>query len=298
MTAVVVVNWNGGEYLAVCLESVLAATRPKGGLGVYVVDNGSTDGSAEMVEDQFPEVKLIKNQQNLGFAEGNNVGLRQALKDGAEYLVVLNNDTQVESQLFVGLLSETRGDRVGIVSPKIYFAPGREFHYHRYQDSERGKVIWYAGGVIDWQNVLSWHQGINEVDRGQFNHAQETEFATGCCLLITQKVVEKVGLFDPAYFAYWEDNDLCQRAKRAGFKIRYGPQGRLWHFNAGSSGGPGSKIHEYYLTRNRLIFGMRYAPSRAKLALVKESFRFMAKGGVRQRAVVDFWIHHWGKGSL
>jgi GT2 family glycosyltransferase len=297
MTAAVIVNWNGGEYLVACLESVLAATRPKGGLKVYVVDNGSTDGSVEMVENQFPEIKLIKNGENLGFAEGNNVGLRQALKDGAECLVVLNNDTQVESQLFVGLLSAVK-EKVGIVSPKIYFAPGREFHYHRYQESERGKVIWYAGGIIDWQNVLSWHRGINEVDQGQFDRTQKTEFATGCCMLLTRKVAEGVGFFDPAYFAYWEDNDLCQRAKRAGFKIIYEPQGRLWHFNAGSSGGPGSKIHQYYLTRNRLIFGLRYAPWRAKFALAKESLKFMAGGGVRQKAVVDFWIHHWGKGGL
>jgi hypothetical protein len=294
-TAVIILNWNGRDYLRACLDSVLLAVPPEGGLGVYVVDNGSGDGSLEMVKEQFSEVRLIENQVNLGFAEGNNVGLRAAAAEGAENLIVLNNDTLVDEALFINLLSAALDREVGLVSPKIYFAAGREFHHERYREDERGKVIWYAGGLMDWKNVYAWHRGVNEVDRGQFDRRRETEFATGCCLLIKKSVLEKVGFFDPAYFVYWEDSDLCQRAKRAGFRIVFAPLGKVWHFNAGSSGGPGSEIHRYYQTRNRLIFGMRYASWRTRAALAKESLRMLLAEEVKREAVMDFWRHRWGK---
>ena len=110
-----------------------------------------------------------------------------------------------------------------------------------------------------------------------------------------KKVFEKIGLFDKKYFLYWEDVDLSQRAKRSGFKILYVPQGKLWHKNAGSSGS-GSSFHDYYLTRNRLFFGMKFALPKTKLSLLKEGFIFLLKGRKGQKeGVRDFLLFHWGE---
>ncbi len=297
MTAVIILNRNGKAYLPTCLDSVSRASVPEGGLRIYLVDNDSKDGSVELVRERYPDVVVIETDKNLGFSKGNNLGIERALKDGAQYCVILNNDTEVDEQLFVNLLAAGRsGD--AIVSPKIYFAAGKEYHHDRYTDDERGSVIWYAGGTMDWDNVYGWHRGVNEVDEGRYRDREETEFATGCCMLLSRRVIEEVGMFDPAYFLYWEDNDLSQRAKQAGFRVLYEPLGKLWHFNAGSSGGPGSTIHNYYLTRNRLIFGMRYASWQTRLALARESVRFLFQDDMRRRAVIDFWLHRWGAGSL
>jgi GT2 family glycosyltransferase len=113
-------------------------------------------------------------------------------------------------------------------------------------------------------------------------------------MIIRKEVFEKIGLLDKRYFLYFEDCDLCQRAKKAGFKIFYVPQAFLWHKNASSSGKPGSLIHQYYLTRNRFLFGFRYAPLRARAALIKESIKLIKAGGIKRRAIIDFHLRRFG----
>lgn len=305
---IIILNFNGREFILQCLDSVKKLRTDGCGLETLVVDNVSTDDSFELIKQNYPDLRLLVNKENLGFAEGNNVGIRDALKNGADFVLILNPDTIVDKDLVVQLISAIGGsatggkvaslnNQIGIVGPKIYFAPGYEFHKVRYKPEERGKVIWYAGGIVDWKNVLASHRGVDEVDQGQYNQAKKTDFVSGCAMMVKREVFEKIGLFDPKYFLYWEDNDFCQRARKAGFGIFYTPGAKMFHLNAGSSasGGP---LQEYYTTRNRLLFGMRYAPLRAKLALIKESLKLLMTGRKWQKiGVRDFYLGRFAKGS-
>ncbi|MDP2649860.1 MAG: glycosyltransferase family 2 protein [bacterium] len=291
-------NFNGKKNTLDCLDSLQNIKRDNFKLSVVVVDNASTDGSLE--EIQNTKVKIIGNKENLGFAGGHNTAIKYALENGADYILILNNDTYVDKDFLVELLKVAeKDDDIGILTPKIYFAPGFEFHKDKYKKEELGRVIWYAGGVMDWKNIIGHHRGVDEVDKGKFDEIEETELATGCCMLIKKEVFEKVGLFDDKYFLYYEDADLTMRTKRKNFKIMYVPKSIIWHKNAGSAGGSGSELQDYYITRNRLIFGMRYAPARAKFALLKESLKILLNGRHWQRrGVLDFYIGKLGKGSF
>lgn len=307
--AIVILNFNGEKDTIQCLESIerLQVTRLDSAkrvgyrLQVIVVDNGSVDGSVnELKNFTLPALRftLIENKENLGFAEGNNVGIRVALKDGADYVLILNNDTLVDKNLILQLI-KTFSDYhdAGIISPKIYFAPGFEFHKTRYKKNERGKVIWYAGGKLDWDNILSSHRGVDEVDSGQYDRVVETDFATGACMMIKLEVFKKIGLLDKDYFLYWEDVDFCQRAKKAGFKVLYTPTTHIWHKVARGSG-IGSNLNDYYITRNRLLFASKYAVVRAKFALLRESLKMLFSGRPWQwRGVIDYYFGNLDKGS-
>lgn len=244
------------------------------------------------------EIIVIDNlKDNTGYSGGNNKGIRQALAGGAEAVLILNDDTKVDES-FISEMAKTLNDKeAGIIAPKIYFYPKFEFHKDRYKPKDLGKVIWYAGGLIDWNNCLGVHRGVDEVDRGQYEETKGTEFATGCAVLIKREVFEKIGLYDERYFLYLEDLDLSVRAKNAGFKIVYQPKAIVWHKNA-QSGGFGSGIHDYFFTRNRLLFGSKYASVKTKFALFRESIRIFLKGNSWQRkGIADFYLRRFGKGS-
>lgn len=284
---VVIVNWNGKKDTLECLESL-------GKSNCIVVDNGSTDGSVEEIRKTFPSVQIIENKENLGFSGGNNVGIKKALDGGADFVWLLNNDTRVDKNARQTLVDVFTDEGVGVAGSKIYFSPGHEFHKERYKKAQLGKVLWYAGGTIDWQNMYAAHRGVDEVDRGQYQIIEETPFISGCSLMVRRAVFEKVGLLDEKFFAYMEDLDFCLRAKRAGYKLLYVPQSIVWHKNAGSSG-VGSQLHQYYMTRNRLLIGMRYAPLRTKIALLKEGVRFTS---IRRRAYFDALLGRYGKQTI
>lgn len=293
--AVVIVNWNGLKDTLICLESLQTIHLFGNSISIIVVDNGSTDDSAKTIRKTHPGVILIEAGKNLGFTGGNNIGIQHALSMGADLVWLLNNDTVVDKNVlqFVQTFSDPH---VGACGSKIYFAPGHEYHHNRYNTSERGKVFWYAGGIIDWNNMYASHRGVDEVDYGQYQEVQETQFITGCSLAVRSDVIHKVGMLDDAYFLYLEDVDWNIRIQKAGFKTVYDPRSIIWHVNAGSSGKPGNPLHEYYFTRNRLILGMRYAALRTKLALIREAFRFLLFGSaIRKKAVVDWMMGKFGK---
>lgn len=296
---IIIVNFNGKSNTLDCLESLKIMRTADFQTGTIVVDNASTDDSVKVIAQSFPEVKIIENKENLGFAEGNNVGIKKALADEVDFVLLLNNDTLVSERLLVEMVKVVSSDSaIGIVSPKIYFAPGYEFHKQRYTKSELGKVIWFAGGKIDWQNMHGVHLGVDEVDHGQFDRQKEIDFATGCCFLARAQVFKKVGLFDKKLFLYEEDLDFSIRIKHAGYKIVYVPKAFLWHKNAGSSGS-GSLLHDYYITRNRLVIGLRWAPWRTKVALLKESVQHLVSGRLGEKwGIRDFYLGRLGKGNL
>lgn len=297
---IVILNFNGWENTLECLNSLKKLALPKNVVvESIVIDNASKDGSVKKIKEEFPNVTMIENQVNLGFTGGSNEGARFVLKSGADFVMLLNNDTIVHPDLVKNLLEPLNHDSVGAVVPKIYFERGYEFHKNRYKASEKGKVIWYAGGKMDWDNLIGENIGVDEVDQGQFDIRMEIELATGCCFMIRADLLSKLGLFDDKYFLYYEDADFSERLKRAGYKIIYEPKAIVWHKNAESSGGSGSDLQDYYITRNRLLFGMTYAPIRTKLALLRESLNLATTGRKWQKkGVMDFYLRRFGRGSF
>ncbi len=296
---IIVLNWNKKDLTLECLQSIQKINQPpKSQISLLVVDNASTDDSVKAIKKAFPKVIILENEKNLGYAEGNNRGMEYALKKKADYLLILNNDIEVDKGFLVQLIKVLEKEKkAGLASPKIYFAPGYEFHKEDYKKDEKGKVIWYAGGIIDWDNILSSHRGVDEVDKGQYDKVIETDYASGSCMLIKKEVLKEIGLFDKKFFMYWEDSDLSQRAKRAGWRVLYVPQAKVWHKVAASSA-IGSSLNDYYLTRNRLLFGLRYARLRTKFALFRDSIRILLKGRIGERlGVRDFYLMRFGKGS-
>jgi len=304
--SVVILNWNRPKDTSQCLESIEKIQITNFKLQIIVVDNNSTDNSVARIKKQLISLKkesgitseIIENKENLGFAEGNNIGIRHALNHGADYVLLLNNDTFVGRDLINGLIATTKQfPKAGLISPKIYFAKGYEFHKERYKDKELGKIIWYAGGDFDWMNVYGSNHGVDEVDKGQFEKVKETDFATGACMLLRKKALEDVGLFNEKYYMYLEDVELSLRMKNAGWKVLYSPKGHLWH-KAAQSTRIGSDLNNYFTTRNRLLFGMRYAKIRTRFALYRESLRFLASGRKWEKiGVRDFYLRRFGKGS-
>lgn len=299
--AVILVNYNGWKDTKLCLISLLNVTSSSTDIEVIVVDNASKTSISPYI-DNFTrdnkkiKITLIENKENKGFSGGNNVGIRHALKNDADYIMLLNNDTIVANN-FIDPLVAFYNEQVnaGILGPKIYFDSGYEFHKDRYSESEKGNVIWYAGGVIDWNNVHASHRGVDEVDIGQYNRSVKTPYVSGCCMIMTREVIEKVGFFDETYFMYLEDVDFCMRALKAGFELWYIPASHIWHKNAQSSGESGSELQVYYQTRNRLMFGMKYASFRTKLALIRNSIHVVRTNSKRRKAIADFYLRRFGK---
>lgn len=285
----VVLSFNSRKYIEDCLRSLK-------GNKVVVVDAGSTDGSSEFIVEKFPELKLIVVKENLGYAGGNNLGIKYALESGADLIWVVNPDIVVAPDALSEAM-KAMTDNVAVVASKVYFAAGFEFHKEKYKKNDLGKVIWYAGADNDWDNVYAKHWGINEVDKGQFNKKKEIGYATGSSMLLRSEVLKKTGLIDEKYFMYYEENDLCQRIKKAGYKLIYAPQSIVRH-KVGQAAGIGSGLADYYIARNRMLFGMRWAPWRSKFALIRESVKLLFTGRPWQKiGIRDFYLGKFGKGS-
>lgn len=267
-----------------------------------VVDNGSKDGTEDAIKNyKLPNMKykFIQSGANLGFAGGNNVGIKDALKRGIDYIILMNNDLILPKDIVKKLVSYMENSsEVGVASPKMYFAKGYEFHKDRYKESDKGKVIWYAGGVIDRNNVYSLHRGVDEIDHGQYDETIETDFANGAVVIVRREVFEKVGLLDDSFFLYWEDADFSERVRRAGFKVMYFPKTKMWHKVSASTGGSGSPTNDYFLTRNRFYYSMRYSPLRTKFAVLRDTIRLIFAGRIWQKwGAIDAILGRKGMGQ-
>jgi GT2 family glycosyltransferase len=292
MTKVVILllNWNSWKDTLECVESCRELSYPD--LRILIVDNGSTDGSEQILRERLPDVELIQSGANLGFAGGNNVGIRRALEQGAEYLWLLNNDTVVEPSALSSLVKVLELDAsAGIVGSKI-----------RYFD--RMDTIWYAGAELDpHAPYRSCHRGLNEIDRGQYDVPGETGYVTGCSLLVRSQVVQEIGSLDDALFLYYEDADWCARARRAGWKLCYAPKSVVLHKASASLGGMESPRMSYYLARNLLYFVRRNYPRALARAICFDLFQNVAvmakKGrwraaGFGFRGMIDFLLGRVG----
>ncbi|MBU0502974.1 MAG: glycosyltransferase family 2 protein [Candidatus Omnitrophota bacterium] len=236
---IVILNWNGKNDLLECLASVERIDYSN--FEVIVVDNGSVDGSLEAIRERFNKTIIIENKENTGFCRGNNIGISYALKRGAEYLLILNNDTIVEPSILneLKVAMDTFTGKI-ILSPLIAF----------YQDRRR---LNFLGAKIDLGNGGYFAQYKSE-DVLSAKGLLDIDYASGCAVFFKPEAVEKSGLLDERYFAYYEDIDWSFRCKKNGFRPKLYPKVLVFHKGLQSSGGAYSPTVYFYLIRNRLYF--------------------------------------------
>ena len=219
---IVVLNWNGAADTIACLHSIIPTLDTS--IHLLVVDNGSTDGSVERIRAAFPAIDLLELPRNIGFAAGNNAALQRVQALGAEYLLLLNNDTIVAPYFYRPLLKTLQQHPdVGIAVPKI-------FYHHQPQQ------LWYAGGKVRLATGLIRHVGLRQFDAPQFNVATSTDYATGCCLAMRVADFKQLGGFDERFSMYAEDVDLSLRVRALGKRIAYEPSSIVWHKVSASLG--------------------------------------------------------------
>lgn len=240
--SVILVNWNNFKDTADCLESLKLASYPN--LEVLVVDNGSEGDDPRLIRERFGDhVNVIENDKNYGFAEGCNIGMRDALARGADYVVLLNNDTIVAPDFIESLVSVAESNRaVGIAGGKIYCY-------------EAPRIVWSAGGFVNHWTGRTPIRGRGEVDRGQFEEIVAVDWICGTFMFISSRVLQSVGMLDKRFFFSWEDADLCLRAAKMGFKILFVPQSKIWH--KGFAPGKRQRLTGppvYYAVKGQLIF--------------------------------------------
>jgi GT2 family glycosyltransferase len=298
--SIIIVNYNTPQETKDCLRSLDDLEVWGFDYQIIVVDNGSKEPlklSTNFLR-HHSHIELITSASNLGFTGGNNLGIKHAANHyDSDYFLLLNSDTVVTKDFLKEMYLMAKNDpKIGLMSPKIYFYKGYEYHAASYSPEQLGKVIWYAGGKVDWLNLISFHLGVDEVDRGHFDEPHQTDFATGCCMLISREVVERIGTLDNRFFLYSEDVDYSLRVKRAGLKVYYCPNASIYHKIASSTGGVGSQLQQYYQTRNRLLLSLKHGWKRRRLTAIHLALRLLTKGSASERkAVLDLLKSKLGK---
>ncbi|MCB9497248.1 MAG: glycosyltransferase family 2 protein [Fibrobacteria bacterium] len=264
---VVLLNWKGFEDTVACVESCLKLDHPETTL--LIVDNASPDGSGDRLHQRFPDLPYLQTGANLGFAGGNNAGIREAARMGATYAWVLNNDTEVDPGSLSALVRCARSDdRIGLVGSRIF--------YHSKPD-----VLWFAGGSYDRRTGRSFHEGEGQVDAPRYRIRKDVQYVTGCSMLFPLRLIPEVGLMDERFFLIGEELDWNRTIAGKGYRIVYEPESVLWHkVSASFASSPLSSW--YYNTRNALLFVSRHHPAWLPFAL--------------QKSVRD-WIYHFRKGK-
>lgn len=242
--AALILNYNGREVTLQALGSLVQSDYPA--LDLVVIDNGSTDGSSAAITEAFPQITLLRIDENHGPANGCNTGMRWALERGYDYQLILNNDIEVATDFVSQMVAVAESDStIGCVGPKGYY----------YWDRDR---IWSAGGILRFKESVTKELGEGEIDRGQYDRDEEVDYVNGCAMLVRRQAIEAAGFWDPIYFLSVEDGDFCMRVKRQGFRCFYAHRAKLWHMVSQSTGGykPGKT---FQTGRSSAIFVRRYA---------------------------------------
>lgn len=238
----VILNWNQAQMTIECLESLQKQSYPK--ITIIVVDNGSVDGSPEKIRGHFPGVTVLENEKNEGYSKGNNIGIRYALMQGANYIFLLNNDTVVEPTMLSLLMDVANSDdHIGIAGPTMYYFDQKE-------------VLWGGENSIDWQRAQIIRKRMGErVSEEALNglEPKQVDFIDSCALLIKREVLDQIGFMDEKYFINFDDIDLNVRTAQSGYKVMYVPKARMWH-KVSAAIGIASPATTYYMTRNTLLF--------------------------------------------
>lgn len=298
----VIVNFNSYGDTADCLRSLRAASWPA--LRVALVDNGSIDGSAERLRHEFPEVIHLHSEENLGFAGGCNLGIREAQASAADYVCLLNNDTIVEPGFLEPLVAraEVGQGRDGAMAIPNGYPTGQATGQPTRQPTghptgqaggqpsgqaagtqhvpaiiggkilydEPGEIIWFAGGRINPRTGLTTHRGQDLPDSQAFSEPMSVDYITGCLFLVPAKLFSELGLLDERLFMYGEELDFCLRARRAGYACFYEPASVIRHRVSRAMGGAYRPVYYYYLTRNLLeVYRAHLGAARCSVPMVK-----------------------------
>lgn len=255
--AIILVNYNGGEYNTACIDSLLRQQKTYE-MKIIVVDNASQDDSMQIIQKLYKtddRIETLFLDDNYGFSYANNVGIRRAMEWGADYVLLLNNDTEAEENLIPELLACADRHPNSMIAPKIYYSGHRN-------------VIWSAGGAVSPIIRKVRHIGLDQEDKGQFDRERQIGFATGCSLLLPRNVIERVGFLDERFFLYYEDTEYCFRLRKMGIEIWYCPQAVVYHKVGASSKGADSPLCAYYIARNWLLCNRQHLGARYPLFLL------------------------------
>lgn len=256
---IILVNYNGINDTIECIESLKKINYSN--YKIIIIDNGSSDNSVNILREKYnSEIKIIDLKKNYGFAGGNNIGINMALNENIDYVLLLNNDTVVEKNFLKELVILAENNKqIGVVGGKIYYFDDK-------------KKIWYAGAKINTLTGKTKHIGVDEYDKGQYDKISETDYVTGCMMLVSTNVIKRVGNMDESYFLYYEETDWSVRIKNAGYKLIYQPNSIIYHKVSRST----KKINHvmgYYYDRNSYYFVMK------NYGILNKSFMYVYKRG-------------------
>lgn len=235
---IIILNWNNAPDTIQCITAVLASDYEP--YEIIVVDNNSHDDSVQQIRAQFPQVTLIQNPENLGYAQGNNVGMQYALERQADYILILNDDTVVAADMLSELVKAAQANpKSGILGPKIY-------------SQEEPQVLLTTGAFLGAAGVID-NPAMGVVDAGQWDRQAEVGYLWGAAVLLKDSAVRQAGMLDPEFFAYQEDIDWCYRIRAAGYQCLFIPQAKCWHPDTRRAR-QNSALVTYYMSRNHLLF--------------------------------------------
>lgn len=239
---VILVNYNGYNDTIECIKSIKENNEI---VKIIVVDNNSTDNSVAKLK-KIENITLIESKENLGFAKGNNLGIKYAIDNKAKYIMLLNNDTEIKNNT-ISILKDKliHDDSLGIVGSRIMYY-------------NNPNLINYCGGHINWLKAISVHERYKEEVKEELAKFFYTDFITGCCMMIKKEVFDTVGLLPEEYFMYFEDVDFCVKVSEAGYKLGICTESVVLHKVSAASGGEDSPFSIEWMTRNRLIFMNKY----------------------------------------
>ncbi len=302
---IIVLNWNGWRDTISCLRSLAVVTAPR--FNIFVVENGSTDDSKGQLESFIASytshpIALLCNEKNLGFAGGNNVAIQRAMNEGAEWIMLLNNDTVVaENFLEILYVTAQTQKNVAFANPLIY------------SGEPPSKKIWFAGGKLSPLTLKGTHvqYGAVDVPDGVGNDPYPGDYATGCCLLAKTESIRRIGLLPEEYFLYYEDAEWSLRARKIGYSCIVVPRSVIWHKGAASSA-EGSETYIRYHVRNGLLFALHNGSVLQKiivlsLSIVRLAWHMMkyvflprrrSWAGATIRGIWDAWHQRYGKISV
>ncbi|ATG90445.1 glycosyltransferase family 2 protein [Methylomonas koyamae] len=256
LIAIILLNWNGKTDTSECIASIRNLNYKN--YEIIVVDNNSSDDSVRSLFNEYPGLTILQTGKNLGYSGGNNFGINWAIKNNADYILLLNNDTIISNDLLNSFINASSLlPSKSILGAKIYF----------YDNPD---TIWFAGGR--WLTQLNnfEHIGYGQKDDGHFSEIVEVDYITGCALFSSTAAFREIGLLDDNFFLTYEETDWCYRAKLAGYRCYVIPEAKLWHKVSASFGGAESPLVYYFMTRNKLLWARKHMPILTRIKIHHE----------------------------
>jgi GT2 family glycosyltransferase len=289
----IILNTNRREDTLDCLSSLQKSVYPRN--KIILLDNNSTDGSVDAIHNCFPDVQIIPLNKNLGYAGNNNFGVKFAIEQGADWVLVLNEDTILDPECISRLIEVGESDpKIGVVGPMVY-------HY------DEPDTIQSAGGMLGpyWESI---HLAKNEKDDHQFREPHLVEWISGCAIMVKRTAINQAGMIDERFFYYWEETEWCLRIGKAGWQIVHVPGAKIWHKGVQRNYHPKPSV-TYYSTRNRLLMlAKHHAPLRVWIYSWLQIIRTLASWGLKPKwrsmyehriamwhGLMDFFRQRWGQ---